>query len=256
MPDNDQAKDKASTLAIKRFEGVRRWLFVGLSLTAVGCAIARVSGAASVDRDVLFFLVVAGLFLVLERIKKLNISKEGISYEIGEQIREELATVKEKMNTVQQVATENQRAITEGIGGKRRTEESFAAANPKGKIKLPEPVNSYDPQKGRFGGSSTNNGRKLSAEVTAAKGYPGNYDIKLKVESTDPGKPLRGQVTFYLHHTFRRPVQVVSVKDGIALLELLAYGAFTVGAIADEGETLLELDLAEDERFPKRFRES
>ena len=56
MPDDDQAKDKANTLAVKRFEGVRRWLFVGLSLTAVGCAIARVSGASSVDRDVLFFL--------------------------------------------------------------------------------------------------------------------------------------------------------------------------------------------------------
>jgi hypothetical protein len=256
MPDDGQTRDKANTLETKRYEEVRRWLFVGLSLTAVGCAIARVSGAASVDRDVLFFLVIAGVFLVLERIKKLNISKEGISYEVGEQIKEELTTVHEKMDKVQQVATENQRAITNGVGGKRRTEESSQAANQKGSLKLPEPVNSYDPQKGRFGGLSINKGRKLSAEVTPAQGYPGNYDVTLKVESIDPSKPLKGQVTFYLHHTFLRPVRVVSIKDGIALLELLAYGAFTAGAVADEGETLLELDLAEDERFPKQFRES
>ncbi len=55
------------------------------------------------------------------------------------------------------------------------------------------------------------------------------------------------------HH--HRPIRVVHAKDGVARLELLTYGAFTVGAIADDGATLLELDLSADPRFPKKLRE-
>jgi len=46
-----------------------------------------------------------------------------------------------------------------------------------------------------------------------------------------------------------------TVQNGVApRCELLAYGAFTVGAVADRGKTTLELDLALVESFPEEFR--
>ena len=45
------------------------------------------------------------------------------------------------------------------------------------------------------------------------------------------------------------------VADGRATLRIQnAYGVFTVGALADGGETELELDLATVEAFPDWFR--
>ena len=148
----------------------------------------------------------------------------------------------------------NQRIVTDGIGGKTGARQTRAAvASVSG---LPAPKFPGDPRKGRFGGQSQVNGRQITAEVKDAARSPGNYDIHLVVQSTDKTKPLTGSVTFYLHDSFVRPVRHVSVEHGIAELSLLAYGAFTVGAIADDGQTMLELDLAEDPRFPKAFREA
>lgn len=63
-------------------------------------------------------------------------------------------------------------------------------------------------------------------------------------------------VKFHLHHTFSNPDPVISVQDGEAVLKLTkVYGAFTVGAEADDGNTFLELDLAELSDAPKEFEE-
>jgi hypothetical protein len=42
--------------------------------------------------------------------------------------------------------------------------------------------------------------------------------------------------------------------DGTAHLQLAAWGAFTIGVIADGGKTELELDLAEVPGFPEVFK--
>ena len=115
-----------------------------------------------------------------------------------------------------------------------------------------------DPQKGRFGGKREVNGRKLCASVTSLVG-DALFKVKIWVESTDPARPISGDVIFYLHDTFRPSVITVpeaEIKDAKSSLETkVAWGAFTVGAVADEGLVLLEYDLAEDEAFPKAFRE-
>jgi hypothetical protein len=76
------------------------------------------------------------------------------------------------------------------------------------------------------------------------------------VQSTKPDTdPLRGAVRFYLHDTFLNDRPVVSVSPaGVAELSIDAWGAFTVGAVADGGLTRLELDLAEHPDFPADFR--
>lgn len=120
-------------------------------------------------------------------------------------------------------------------------------------------TNLDDPQKGRFGGKAINNNRQLKAEVKKSD-YPGFYNVKIWVESLDSAKPLADEVIFYIHDSFNPSVYPITVDeftaDGKAMDdEILAYGAFTVGAVADKGKTLLELDLAEQTEFPKIFRE-
>ena len=61
------------------------------------------------------------------------------------------------------------------------------------------------------------------------------------------------RMTFYLHPTFRRTTVTVIPRRGIARLSVIAWGAFTVGAVTDEGETRLELDLATVPNRPQWF---
>jgi hypothetical protein len=110
-----------------------------------------------------------------------------------------------------------------------------------------------DPQKGQWGGKSTSDGRVLSAQVRQLS--DDWFAVALSVVSTPSSSrtPLEGEVEFHLHPTFTTPVPV-KVKDGRAGLSLTAWGAFTVGVLADGGQTTLELDLAEDPSFPAVFR--
>ena len=113
---------------------------------------------------------------------------------------------------------------------------------------------SSDPNKNLFGGSPVANARIISATFAPAESRPGITKVTLSVKSQDRKKPLGGNVTFELHPTFKQKTVTCPVIDGAATLTVLAWGAFTVGAIADEGQTRLELDLAELPNAPTDFR--
>ena len=100
------------------------------------------------------------------------------------------------------------------------------------------------------------NSRRLDADVQRIAGGKDLYSIELSVESTEPEKrPLNGEVRFFLHDTFANDRPVVTVgPDGRAELRLKAWGAFTVGALADGGDTKLELDLSDLPNAPDDFR--
>jgi cellulose biosynthesis protein BcsQ len=115
------------------------------------------------------------------------------------------------------------------------------------------PVDPEDPQKGRWGGQSERSGRELSATVRELADQW--FEVTLDCHKTPKGGPLRGNVQFHLHPTFAKPVQVVEAHDNHGTLTITCWGAFTVGAVADDGRTMLELDLAADESFPQAFRE-
>jgi len=120
---------------------------------------------------------------------------------------------------------------------------------------LPPVKHPEDPQKERFGGKSVANGRELSAEVKESN-VPDFYKVIFTVESMPGNPPLNADVIFYLHDSFNPSVFTCKSNDGVRVqTELLSYGAFTVGVITDNGKTMLELDLSEDKRFPKQFRE-
>jgi hypothetical protein len=120
---------------------------------------------------------------------------------------------------------------------------------------LPKPTPGPDQQKGRFGGKYKRNGRYLTAEVTSVSGDKDWYRVRLRV-FPEPGQPpIEGKATFYLHQSFEEDEIRIKAKQGEATLTIYSYGAFTVGAVVDDGNTPLELDLAELTTAPKRFRE-
>lgn len=116
-------------------------------------------------------------------------------------------------------------------------------------------VDPLDPQKGRWGGLAERHGLRLRADRIHEAGDLCSFDLLVE---TTPGReePFAGKVTFHLHQTFRPDRREVDVENQRTVLELIAYGAFTVGVSADEGRTHLELDLAQVEAFPRWFRES
>ena len=102
-----------------------------------------------------------------------------------------------------------------------------------------------DPWKGRFGSSAEQKSRKLEGKLDRVDGQPTIAVISLTVMSTDPTKPLTGKVQFFLHPTYQNYLPEIAVQEGKATLNLMSYGAFTVGVQCDEGATSLELDLAQ-----------
>lgn len=105
-------------------------------------------------------------------------------------------------------------------------------------------ASSADPNKNKFGGSAVANGRVLRATIQPSESQAGLYRISLTVTSTVNTNPLMGFVVFHIHPTFRQHEVTRPVENGVASLTLVAWGAFTVGAVADNGATRLELDLA------------
>ena len=100
--------------------------------------------------------------------------------------------------------------------------------------------------------SSEANGRVLRGEISAA--YEQALVIRLVVERRS-GAALTDDVAFLLHPTFHSRVRVVPVDgDDRADLEIYCTGWFTVGAIADSGQTLLEYDLRSLPGAPDWFK--
>ncbi|HSQ29460.1 MAG TPA: pYEATS domain-containing protein [Gemmatimonadaceae bacterium] len=96
------------------------------------------------------------------------------------------------------------------------------------------------------------NGRVLNAEISVK--YEKALVIRLVVERRG-GAPLDGDVTFLLHPTFHSRARIVPVEgDNRADLEIYCTGWFTVGAIADKGQTLLEYDLRMLPGAPEWFK--
>lgn len=114
-----------------------------------------------------------------------------------------------------------------------------------------------DPWRGSFKPLSVDpaHKRELTATVTPS-GVEGIFVVDLSVRTTDPANPLAGEVQFFLHFTFANDRPVVPVISGEAELRLYAYGAFTVGVLADGGATELSLDLSSLSTAPQEFREN
>lgn len=113
-----------------------------------------------------------------------------------------------------------------------------------------------DPWQGRFGGRAEVDGVQLLAGVLPLPGSQFfELDLEVRASTPDRAAALTGAtVVYFLHPTFgERPRSVSFGADGRAPLQLYAYGAFTVGALLEDGTTL-ELNLATIPDAPDLFR--
>ncbi len=120
----------------------------------------------------------------------------------------------------------------------------------------PTGVHPDDPWQGRFGSSTEGSGVQLLATVTQLQGSQ-FFELALEVKAVLPDRAAELSGTsaiYFLHPTFgERPRSVSFGSDGRAPLQLLAYGAFTVGVLLQDG-TKLELNLATIPNAPDLFR--
>ena len=117
---------------------------------------------------------------------------------------------------------------------------------------LPPITHANDPQKGRFGGKNNVNGKTLSVDYDSYI-IPGFLNLTIKV-SADEGE-LTSDVYLFLHNSFARSIiHLEGYGKEEVEYKIPSYGAFTIGAILDNGDTLLELDIAELKNFPESFR--
>jgi hypothetical protein len=113
-----------------------------------------------------------------------------------------------------------------------------------------------DPQRGRWGGHSSRDGRTGHAVLESVEGDL--FFFSVIVESTD-GSPLQPPVIFHLHDSYPRSVIRISRIAGGKRAELSdwnATGVFAVGVqVMDRNGswTSLEVDLAKLPGLPKRF---
>ncbi len=100
-----------------------------------------------------------------------------------------------------------------------------------------------DPQKGRWGGKSISNGKRLDVAVKMRE--DGRRDVHLEISSEDSRRPLTGFVAFFLGGSFHEKIRYTEARapEGIAKLDIVTHEVFTVGAYTQDG-TELELDLS------------
>lgn len=127
--------------------------------------------------------------------------------------------------------------------------------------RVPPIIDRDDPQKGRWGGKSQRNGRRLTALVrkTSSRNW---FKLTIKVEALRGSPDITDPVWFHLHDSFPRAhVRADKQTPRMAEFEIEAYGAFTVGAEirgeAIRGQpSVLELGLCKLRRAPSEFRNS
>jgi len=249
-------------------EAATPWLLALLAAAAAVGGLLRVFAInepilTRLDDTTLVYFAVAGALLLLRNVKTLAFGDFKVEMERMKAIAEEAKDAARAAGDAviygsvpgpvqSQVSRAERVPVTAGIAAER----SVAVESDVGGLaKVAD--DSDDPWRNQFGKASSSGTRRLRATVTPMSGRTDWYSVRLIVESTSPRKaPLTGAVQFYLHPTFANNQPVVPVgSNGKAELTLVAWGAFTVGAIADSGATELELDLADLEDAPQEFRD-
>ena len=165
----------------------------------------------------------------------------------ADEVAIEALKVKESTKNLAKVAEQ-------GLGAKKRIENTKQLTD--AKSELENMSNDLDdPCKGKFGGSREDENFKITVDPIPDSTIKGWYNLTYKVFAKDPSKmKLEGQVRFHLHPTFKPDVETVDVVNGVAKLNRVAWGAFTIGVeILNTGSTL-ELDLGDEHDLPDDFK--
>lgn len=229
-----------------RFQtGVAFWVAITLAIAHLTLGVFMDSEKVKdIPLGVAVYLALALVALVLPNIAKAKLPG-GVEIELGVAMAVNSST--NKLRTLEAKLTRVSKAEGEST---LTVEESSEEDQPKlGPVKFGD-----DPQRGRFGGKSEVNGLVLSASFEEL-GSKNLVRAFIRVVPKDD-HPLTREVHFYLHDTFKPDEVVVAPFEGVASLDLLAYGGFTVGAwIPERDGTLLELDLSKVKGAPRIIRD-
>ncbi|MET3666265.1 pYEATS domain-containing protein [Caulobacter sp. 1776] len=139
----------------------------------------------------------------------------------------------------------------------RLAEQIAQAAGDEGPFELVRPGTVMnDPWKGQFANSTVST--RSASLLASVKPIPGDknwFTVAIRVAPLKDASALAGmRARLYLHSSFKNPVrEIVLNKNGAYALDLVAWGAFTIGLQLQTGE-LHELDLAELPDAPEVFR--
>jgi hypothetical protein len=236
-------------------------MFLSAVIAFIGLFKVWKVGAQGVTQETLNFFITAAVIILAGELLPLLKNATSVKLFNFIELQRQIDQTAKTANDAQELAASATGAITHGVGkkGKAKGEDRVSRLDaPPGEARaLPPITNPADPQEGRWGGQPVSNGRRLSAVVKPLPGDEDFFRLRIEVASTDEtNNPLTGKVYFHLHDTFDEPDPVVKVRDGRAVLNLVAYGAFTVGAEADDRKTRLELNLAELDDAPRKFKEN
>jgi hypothetical protein len=234
---------------------------LGTSFSGNGLSNLDENGRNSAIAIILYFTIVG--FFTAYLWTRLFFSRRLLQTE--EELRGKLEETEQKLESTQIEKQETEKQLkTAEEEGKIKTEDmkavlktfSSEADLTKSKKEIIRQSEEFDddPQKGKWGGKPEVNGRKISANVRPTSFNEEWFNVYLEVISTDANKPLIGEVVFHLHPSFPNDVEKVNAENNIAALNLVAWGAFTVGVECDGGQTKLELDLAELPDAPHVFK--
>lgn len=108
-----------------------------------------------------------------------------------------------------------------------------------------------DPNKNKFGGKNKVGDLVITGDVRTST-IENRFDVRIRVENTNKGKPLMGKVVFHLHPKYSENKKTVEITNGSAELCLVSIpNPFTIGA--EIGDIRLELDLRELDNLPHGF---
>jgi len=245
---------KMDTDEQKKFEKDATRLRYGLAGVCLVFALLQVIFPERIDEKTAMFLGLALVVLIADRITKFKAF--GIEYEVVRQLKEDVSNVKENVSSVSTALNNLEKEVGPGSkGGLSPSPPPITSGSPPpaamtsaaARVDAAPSFDETDPNKGQFGGSPDVSGRKLMATIKPDAGRrSARCRVVIKVVSTDSNRPLTGKVRLHLHPTFGRwSNYFVDVKNGVAQDEIVSYGAFTIGAEADEGATRLELDLVD-----------
>lgn len=219
---------------------------LGVAVISVGCALLRaIYPAVQIDQTTALFLGIAMLSLVIHQVTEFS--------GFGIVVKKTIDQLQEDVNAVEVAVG----SLEKEVGPGSKAASLRAGPLPAQQSRSVLAIDPADPNKNQFGGKAQANGRELTALIRPIAGPKSSRcSVRIRVASTDPANPLMGKVMFYLHPTFGDwSSYEVDVENGVAEDEIVSYGAFTIGAVADEGQTRLELDLMHVPGGTKQFYE-
>jgi hypothetical protein len=246
----DSENDKVNSLNRSIIVGIGAAMIVPIFLQITQSNILNGLRSQSLNDYILFisFCVLAGI----SSTRFITSVSDSVLSRIGE-LESKQVQVEKKQEQVER-KTDTIAAVTQQRIGTKTSEITKQLIQVTNTEIKSQSRNLDDPHKGEYGDREDND-FKVSVDKIPDPNIKGWYNLTYKVVAKDPSKTkLEGKVRFHLHPTFTPDVETVDVINGVAKLNKIAWGAFTIGVEILSTGSKLELDLGDEPDLPDDFK--